>query len=221
MRMKRLLTGVLSAALLGATPLALTATSAEAKTTVATVITGKINKKKAEKGATVWISGNVDTVTGGMASPVGKLVIRRKLAGQSSYKTVYTDERPGSFFYKFKAKRSARYQIQYLGGSSKNYTYTPSSANVKSKVTRKLKVNTRIGSLVVKGKVKPKFKKKKFVVQVKSGKWKKWKKVKTNKKSRYRVKLRGNRKGIKYRFVVPASKGFVKTVSPVITARRY
>ena len=35
MRMKRLLTGVLSAALLGATPLALTATSAEAKTTVA------------------------------------------------------------------------------------------------------------------------------------------------------------------------------------------
>jgi len=217
MRMKRLLTGVLSAALLGATPIALAAAPAEAAT-VNTWIEGSINYSKAEYGKTVYLSGGVKSSTG---YPAGNVVIQRKLAGQSSFTTVQTDTSAGYFSYAFRAQKNTEFRILYSGGTSGSDTYTPSSASTSLKVYRKLQVKTSYTSLTVKGKVTPDFKKKKFTVQVKKGKWKTWKKVKTNKKGKYAVKLVGSRKGIKYRFVVPGSKGFTKTQSGVITARSY
>lgn len=217
MRMKRLLTGLLSAALLGATPIALAAAPAQAAT-VNTWIEGKISSKKIEKGRTVWISGNVHASAG---YPDGTVVIDRTIGNKTT--RVYTDTSPGYFSYSFKAQRNATFQIRFLGGSDYSNTYLASSASTKLKVMRKLNVKTSYTSLTVKGKVSPKFGNKKFTVKVKKGKkWKNWRKVKTNKKGKYSVRLNGSRgNGTKYRFIVPASKGFVKTKSGVITARIY
>ncbi|WP_110208888.1 hypothetical protein [Nocardioides daejeonensis] len=219
MRMKRLLTGVISAALLGMTPIALAATPAQAATPTTTWIEGKITYSKAEYGRRIWLDGNVKSANG---YPSGTVLVQRRWADESSWSTVLTDTTPGYFSYDFKATRNAVFRVVFQGGSDSQYIYPAAQSNdVTFGAYRKLDVKTSYSSLVVKGKVSPDFKNKKFKVQVKKGGWKNFKKVKTNKKGKYAVKLAGSRKGTKYRFVVPSNKKFLSTTSGIITARIY
>lgn len=215
MRMKRLAGGVLSAALLGLTPVAFTAGPAQAATPTATTITGKltgtIKGSTARYKANVSISGNVESANG---YPTGTLVIQQKLAGKKSYKTVYTDTSPGYFSHSFKAKQNANYRIVFTGGSDSQYTYLNSETSANLKVMRDL--GDKISNLKLQGKVKPKYKKKKVTIEIKTskkGKWKKWATVKTNKKGKWAKKLPARAKCTYWRAWTKKDKKFVKSYS--------
>ena len=234
MRMKRLFGGVLSAALLGLVPVALSAAPAQAAT-YETRVTAQMSYTTVEAGRDISITGNTEYFDGSTwravpsnyessptASTAGAAVLQRKLAGSSTWTTIEVDSSAGSFyFYPVRATQNATYRVVFNALSKDGHVYPANGAEGKLTVLRKIDVKTKYGSLKVTGKVSPEFKKKKLVVQVKKGKWKTWKKVKTNNKGKYAVKLVGSRNGTKYRFVAPGSKKFAKTTSGIITATAY
>ncbi len=211
MRMKRFFGGVLSAALLGLVPVALTSAPAEAATPMATSITGGIDKTTTVVGTTVYLSGKVESADG---YPKGTLVVQEQRAGSSSYKTVLTDDSPGYFSYSFKAKQNTSFRILFTGSSDSTYTYLDSNGTASLNVMRDL--GDKIANLKLQGKVKPKYKKKKITIEIKTskkGKWKKYATVKTNKKSKWAKKLPAKSKCTYWRAYAKGDKKFVKSYS--------
>lgn len=119
---------------------------------------------------------------------------------------------------------NANYRLYYTGGTDYSGTYSAAySPVVKVKTYRALNDS---GSCArgchLKGHIKPTYKHKRVIIQVKKGHWKTYKKVKTNKASRFKVKVTASRgAGTKYRIVVKGNKQFTKTVSTVYRAYRY
>lgn len=116
------------------------------------------------------MSGSVRTADNTGVS--GLVELRRKLAGESSFKTVATDTASPYFeFRDQKALRNATYQVVFVGDA----TYASSLVQGELKVMRDL--GDKISNLKLQGKVKPKYKKKKVTIEIKTsknGKWKKW-----------------------------------------------
>lgn len=227
MRMKRFITGAVAAGLLGLTPLALAAAPAQADTIITRVSPDGL-ATKIQAGQKFSVVGKVEYSTNGGASWAqvpfgsGSVVLQRQLKGSSTWSTVSTDQYGDSFYiYPVTATKNANYRLVYSGGTANGQNFPAASASGYQAVLRKIDVKTRYGSLVVSAKVTPDFKRKKVVVQVKRGGWKTWRKVKTDKKGKMKVKLVGNRKGIKYRFLVKGDKSYSTTYSGVIRARTY
>lgn len=219
MNFKRFITGTVAAGLLGLTPIALAAAPAQAGTPSGTQIAAQISKSKAEYGDSFYISGNVESQFG---YPTGTLTLSRKIAGESSYKVVGTDTSPGYFSFDLKAVGNATYVLSFGGGSDSQYDYQPSTLAGKQSVFRKVTVKTNSRTMTAKGKITPSFGKKKFVVQIKKGGWKTYKRVKTDKAGKYSVRLPGKRgKGNKYRLVIKGDKRFVTNNFHTITSRIY
>ncbi len=155
----------------------------------------------------------------------GQYVVERRLAGQKGFKAIKSGTTYGTVTLSgLKVVRNAVYRVRFLGGSGSvggtPVVMSPSAGKKQLRVMRKfgkLKVNKN--KRIFRGKVAPKYKRKRVIIQRKNCekgcKWKPYAKVKTNKKSVFAVKMQV-RKGKKwfYRAVIPKNKAFVKSVSP-------
>lgn len=218
MRLTRLVAGATTASLLGLAPLALTTGTAHAadKATVTTI--KAFNPLVTFKGASPHLLVEVDLVDSDSSIyGAGTVTLFARPANAKKWKKVRTVAASDSVpLIDVVPKRTTQYRAEYSGGSSEGYgTFAPSSSKtVKVRVSRKLTATTTLATkgLVVKGRVAPKYAKKKIVVHKRVGaKWKKFRTLKTNKKSRFSVVLPKKRATTKYRVTVPGNKQYAKT----------
>ncbi|WP_122817482.1 hypothetical protein [Nocardioides pantholopis] len=207
MRISRPLAGLISAALLGLVPLATSASPAAAAEGTSTSFSA--TKKSFTYGDPLglYLGGSVNTATG--TAYEGAAYLQMLPKGSSTWTNVAVDTAPGYLYFNVKATRNALYRVAYVGSAR----FSPStSAAVNIKVKRKLAIKNPRGTLI-KGTVKPKYKRGKVVIQRKVGKkWKKYKTMRANKKGKFSTthKVFGSRTN--YRLILPANKAFSKTV---------
>lgn len=230
-RVSRLLTAALASALL-APAVALTASPASAAT--ATQIDESegpwlsYSTQYQEQpgplmyGSSISLNITVETTSG---DPVyeGMVTVQRKLANRSTWTTVISSEMDKPYIFDtIKAAGSATYRVLYSG----NDEYAASDASTGVKVQRDLgtePVDTG-RKLFIKGKVKPKFKNKKVIIQRRNGsKWAKYSVVRTSRTSQFKARVVAPNKigpKFKYRVFVPASGGFAASTSQTYIASR-
>lgn len=217
--MKRLLTGAVAAALLGVTPVAIsTAPAAAAAATTVTI-------------ERAWPSGNpvefndevkfVSSVTSGGSSVYDGTVHLQRRKADGSWATVQTQGASGYVSWnEFRAKSKGTYRAVYTGYGS---TYAGDVSSARGlPVARKLTIKSKSARKGVKfiGKVKPTYKRKKVVIHKKvKGKWRKYRTVRTNKRSKFTTKLPAKGKRTYWRFTVKGSKQFVPTKQVWYTIR--
>jgi hypothetical protein len=212
MKTTRLLTGLLSAALLGAGPLALAQPAQAATVNLTTVTTLEVSY-----GEPVVISGEEVSISGSVMASDGSSTYKgtvtlyaqsSKDAGPVALATV-----PASGYLSFpdiKPKSNTTYQAAFSGYAattvSENNYAASTSAPLGIGVQRKVKFTTP--GLWLKGKVTPDYKRKKVVLkQLKGKKYVAWRKVKTDKKGTFKVKA-PNKSGFKFSASVPGDKHY-------------
>lgn len=218
MRLRRILAAAVVTAL--AAPAALLTTSTTASAATATQIVGGSQGKgwiyrsssATQPGAPVFgdtFSLSINVVAGSTQVYDGTLTVQRQLPGQE-WKTIKTSDQ--AYLYdSIKAVGNASYRVLYSGSGD----YSPSSAGVTSQVQRKLDYqNVGSRTVVLAGKVSPKYKGKITVFKQQGKKWKKFKTIKSNKKGKFRTPLPAPRSGRYYfKLEIPASRTFAKTQS--------
>jgi hypothetical protein len=222
MRMTKLGVIVASLALTAGTASVLAAGPADAATATKAKLT--INGKHKAKGVYGSLVGLLDgSVTDASGNPVdgGSAALQRKLPGKG-WKTIKTDD--DASFVDFgsagsKAKGNAAYRVRYSGDS----TYSATTSNVVTVTTLwKVKDTSACpgGHCHISGKLTPKAKHKKLVVQVKVGHWKRFKVLHTSAKSKYQVGVstRGG-KPTHYRLLIPGTKSIAGVKIPYVVHR--
>lgn len=172
-----------------------------------------------------------DPADGAWKSPSGaEYVVERRLAGQKRFSTLATGSTYGLITVSgTKVLRNAAYRVRITGGTINlggvEYTYAPTQAARQLRVMRKFNTNIHRTRLVFSGKVVPKHARKNVIIQrkncAKGCKWKPFKRIKTNAKSRFAIKLpaRTNKRTY-FRAYVPNNKQFVKSYSDVVYTTR-
>lgn len=214
MRLQRLVAGVLGAALLGALPMALTTTSAQAGTT-----TGPASRFEnaayfeAPDGNNVWRYGQavefeadvmIECTPGGADftcrpadEPGDSVTLQRKMAGSTTWKTVSTKyDASVKVTFSVKSAGTAVYQILYSGGTTAEIQ--PSDAGTSpslkgSRNPRGIAVLTRRGAFY-RGNVDPGWARKPITIQRKACAadrcpWRAYKTVRTTSTGAYSVKI--------------------------------
>ncbi|MGB0102160.1 MAG: hypothetical protein WBP61_17915 [Nocardioides sp.] len=140
-------------------------------------------------GDKLSLSINVETEAGQQVYD-GSLTVQRKLPGKA-WKTI--KKSTSAYLYdSVKAAGNATYRVLYSGSGD----YSPSTAGATSKVQRKIEIkNAGTRKVILSGKVSPKYKGKVAIFKKNGKKWKKFKTVRTNKKSKFRTPLPAPRKG--------------------------
>jgi hypothetical protein len=221
MRLQRLVAGVLGAALLGAVPMALTTTSAQAGTTgPASTVNGKYFD--APDGNNVWRFGQAvkfeaDVMiecTPGAADftcrpadePGDSVTLQRKMAGSTTWKTVSTRyDANAKVSFSVKSAGTAVYRILYSGGTSAAIQPSDSGASPSLKGSRNprgMAALTRSGA-VYRGNVDPGWARKPITIQRKACAadrcpWRAYKTVRTTRTGGYSVKISVPRSGRLY-----------------------
>jgi hypothetical protein len=194
---------------------------AQAATTPKVVL--KMARTSGTYGDSISLAGAV--AYHGSAVYTGTGYLQRQAKGSTTWANVQSASAGG--YMTFPAAKfigNANYRIYYTGGTNYSGTYAAAfSPVVKVKTYRDLNDSgTCVRGCHLKGHVKPKYKHKRVIVQVKKGKWKTYKLVKTNKYSRFNVKVTASRgAGTKYRIVIKGDKKFARTTSNVYRAYRY
>lgn len=232
MRVRRLLAALLTTGLVApaAAVIATSGTTASAATATR-IVSGStsegwisLNKYSRQPGPGVYgdtlsLSINVQDANGQQVYD-GSLVVQKLAKGSRAWSTVASSS--SAYLYEtVKLTSSATYRVLYSGTSE----YSPSGAAASVKAQRDLNTtpvdNGR--QFGIKGKV-TKYKKKPVLVQKKVGKkWKKFSKVRTDKKGRFFARVKAPAKvGGKtpYRIVVKASGGFATSTSVTYTATK-
>lgn len=221
MRITRLIAGTVSAGLLGVTPIAI-ATSADAAATVATATTLTSEKTAYTYGDTIYFDAAVTTSDPANPYAPGAATLYIQRAGSTIWEPVSSDEGVSYlYFTDVEASGNALYKVVYPGGvDGTGDVYTASeSAPFAIQTFRKLNIKNPRGTFV-KGKISPDYKKKKVLVQKKVGKkWKKFRTLKTSKKSVFTTTLPASRKRTYWRFVVKGDAQFVATAAEGSTIR--
>ncbi|HXH79056.1 hypothetical protein [Nocardioides sp.] len=214
MRFSRIITGLTAAGLLGLTPLAVSAPANADGQTYTSNIAFEISPAQSlySYGDDFYVSGSVtgptavDTPTGGQAQ------LQMLTPANPVWTTIAVDDSPGFLYFTgdFKFLSNTQLKVVYTG-----YTATSQfddsylageSAPLVVPVTYVLNAKTPGTSIV--GKIKPSYKKKKVIIQRKVGKtYKKYRTVRTNNKSAFRVKLPTGKRGKKvfFRVIVKGS----------------
>lgn len=150
-----------------------------------------------------------------------------------AWTVVATDDTPSFFYFANaaqKAKGNVQYRIHYLGGTYTDangvaHTLDPSYSGVVTvKTYYKITVSSPCsGGCKYIGKIAPKYKHKKVLMQVKrNGHWKKYSVVKTNAKSKFVARVHASRgKGTIYRCVVKGSKNVQATAGDAYIYKIY
>ncbi len=220
MRVRRIVGSLVTAALV-ATPLSLAATSSPAAAATPTTVgsyssSGWLSTSgyKSQPGATVYgdtvyYSVSIKSSTGDYVDS-GTTYVQRRLAGSSAWSTIASAS--GSYVSgDTRAVKGATYRVIYSGSSE----FAPTSAAKTLPVQRKITVANRgHHRVLLVGKVGPKYRGKVAIFKKHGRHWKRWKVVKTNRKSTFKSYLPAPRKGRYYWQVrIPGSRGFAKSNS--------
>lgn len=223
MRITRLVAGAVTAGLLGVTPIAISA-PADAAVTVQTAATITSSKTAYVYGDTIFFDAAVTTTDPDRQYAPGSATLYMMRGGSSTWEAVATDDGVSYLYFSgVKAVANAQYKVVYPGGTDTydGDVYTPSeSAPFAIATARKLTIKNPRGTFI-KGKVAPKYKKKPVIIQKKVGKkWKKFRKIKTNKQSRFSITLPASRKRTYFKIMVKGNREFA-TASQVGSTVRY
>ncbi len=206
MRFTRLIAGLTTAGLLGLAPVAISAPAqATDNLTTTTTIELAYGDNPVEYGGDVVLRGAV-VASDGNSAYEGTATLYQYTPSNPTWTPVATVDASGYLSLPDqKPTSNVAYKVVYSGYAATNAyqdNYAPSeSAVLNVGVTYKLKARTPGTSIV--GKIKPSYKNKKVLIQRKVGKkYKKYRTVKTNKKSAFRVKLPTGRRGQKVYFRV-------------------
>lgn len=219
MRLRRILAAAVVTTL--AAPTALLVSSSPAAAATGTKIVPSNGKSWIQPGSktqpgpsatgdTLYFYINVVSTDGSGDPYAGTLSVQRKLAGSKSWKTIATSSYAG-YSGSTKAIKNATYRAVYSGGASGDTSWTGSSADKSVKVQRNIEIKN-VGpsrQVVLQGKIKPKYKGAVAIYKKNGKKWKKFKTVRTNKKSTFRTPLPAPRSGRYYWNVkIKPGKGF-------------
>ena len=168
----------------------------------------------------VSIAGVVSSGGSPLASKT--VTLQRQMKGSDTWTSLGTDYSDGNGVVQIwdDARGTATYRLVFDGSSDSTYA-TAYSPDRLVKVMRDLNATDvkKDGRLLFKGKVTPKWNKKKIVLERKTskkGKYKVVKRAKTNKKGKWSFRLSAPRKGSwYYRAWVPGRNGFVKSYSHI------
>ncbi|QCX26658.1 hypothetical protein [Nocardioides jishulii] len=220
MRLHRTIAGLVSAALLGLAPVALAGAPAHAASYTTVTEIGASRTLIEYKGSyKPYLQASVKTPDGGSVF-YGDVDLQASVAG-AAYKTIRTVKASGFIsFSDVVPSKNTTYRVIYKGGASSYDSYSASNSKALTiKVARKLTIKNPKGTKI-NGKVSPKYAKQKIVIQKKVGKkWKKFRTLKTNKKSRFSVTLPAKRKRTYFRFIVPGNKAYAQRVAEGSTIR--
>jgi hypothetical protein len=222
MRTSKLCAALASLAITTGAAAVLSAGPTQAETPTATTAKLAINQHKNVKGQYGDLIGYLEaTITdpNGGGVYTGSAVLQRRLPGKK-WANVKTDHdgtdgmRFGS--YGSHAWGNVRYRLHYLGGTDANTAirYAASYSNVVTVTTLWSFKDTSAcphGHCHISGRLIPRTKHHKILVQVKHGGWKKYRVLHTNRKSKYRVGVTGSRKGTKYRIIIAGTKKIAAT----------
>lgn len=203
-----------------------TAVLAASPAQAATATTAKLDisghkSAKAAYGSYVGLFGGSVKDSSGNEVTSGTAALQRKVPGKA-WKTVATDTSPGFLYFGSvgsKAKGNALFRVVYTGDS----TYASATSNSVAIGTLWGIHDTSScpnGHCHISGKLSPKAKHHKVLVQVKHGKWKKYRVLHTNAKSKYKVGVSGSRgKGTRYRIVISGNKHILATKKGYVVHR--
>ena len=227
MRLRRILAAAVVTSL--AAPAALLTTAAPASAATATSIVSGTEGKgwiypssyRSQPGVPRYgdtLSLSINVVTdGGSQVYDGTLTVQRLLPG-GDWKTIATSS--SAYLYdSTTAVGNATYRVLY-GGSG---DYAPSDAAVTGKIQRRLDLTAVSGKRAgIKGKVSPKYHGTVLVLKKQGKQWKKFKTVRTDKRSRFVVYLPAPRRG-KYfwRIQIASNKAFATTNSQTYYTTKY
>ena len=209
MRFNRIVTATITAGVVGLVPVAVSS-PASAAATYATTVALEAGAPAVVYGDEVSFSGAVSDTTTGAAANTGTVSLQVYSGKNPVWTEVQTDTTPSSFsFYDVKPASNSQYRVVYSGATETDGdVYTPSeSAPVNVGVQRKTILKTK--GLVVIGKVKPDFGKKKIVIKKKQGKkFVPFKKIKTDAKGAFRFKAPSN-KGFTFSVTIPSDSNYI------------
>ena len=223
MRITRLVAGSVTAALIGITPLAISAPAHADGQTYTPVITANLNVQDAPfeapyvYGAGFYVSGSVTDPAGLYDANYDADVAYLQVYTPSNpvWTTIATDDSPGFLFFDgdFTFSENTQLKVVYSGAPAAGPyqdTFTAGeSAIISAPVTRKVVFKNPKGTRI-KGNVSPDYGKKKIKVAKKVGKkWKKYKTYKTTKAGKYKFTLPAPRRGkTQWRITVPGNAQF-------------
>ncbi|GAA1935357.1 hypothetical protein [Nocardioides hwasunensis] len=216
MRINRLVAGTVSAGLLGLAPIAIAAPSHATENRTAAVVATP-SAPALTLGDDFSVSVTVTDTADGSSVYNGTSTLYALAPGAAEYAPVATGTSASSSFFDVKPKTNTTYKVVYSGYTATS-TYQNNYAVAESApftvgVARKLVIKNPRGTFI-KGKVKPKYAKKKIVIQKKVGKkWKKFRTLKTNKKSAFQTTLPASKKRTFFRFIVKGNAKYIDTVA--------
>lgn len=231
MKTRRIIAGLVSASMLGVAPLAFAAPSqadeassevaSEAKKAFAPTIELKPAHKKLVHGTKTYFSGTITYVdeTGARQYVSGGTATLQRATTKKPKKwvTVGTDTYPSSLYFSdVKVPANSRFRVVYSGFtaqySSQDSITAGTSKPKRVNVARKMTYKNRKGFKIT-GRVTPQFKRKKLVIKVskrQKGGYKNWKKVRTNKKGRYTIRLPKRRGTWYWKIIAKGNKHYKK-----------
>lgn len=216
---KRIIAGTVTAGLLGVTPLAVSAPAQAADnwttTTVATPSTNGV-----VYGDDLYVSVDISSSDGySPGGSDGTSTLYAMEAGSTAWVPVATASSTYSSFYDVKPKMNTAYKVVYSGFTDPDQgtygdNYAPSeSAPFTVAVQRNVSIDKAKARMTIKGKVKPTYKRKKVKIRIKKGKrYVKYRTIKTDRRSRFTVRLPAPRRGKKlfFKITVPGNSQYVK-----------
>lgn len=203
MRITTYTAGLVTAGLLGLTPLGVAAPASADGQTYTPVITAAISPAKSvyTYGDSFWVSGKVTDPSGVQTPSGGQALLQVWTPSNPVWTTVATDDSPGYLFFDgdFKFTSNAQYKVVFTGspaqGSWDDTYLAGESTAMTAMVMRKVVFKNPRGTLI-KGKVTPDYNRKPIKVHKKVGrKWTKYKTFKTSGTGKYRFKLPAPRRG--------------------------
>ena len=231
MSVSRRIAALLSMALLASTGAVLAAPAAAAEEGAQTQVSITLDKKRMRFKDTFTVRGQVTTsLSDGKTYYVDSapVSLQRRFPGKPWRTIASTTSGSYDGIYRFPgvtALQNAGYRVRYAGETrsddSGELTLAASTSQVRAiKVQRAFRLSSgrRNGGIVFKGRVLPKYQGKVVQIQRRTCErcaWKGWTKVRTNKRSRFAVRVAVPSRGTwDYRARTPKSSAFVLSTSP-------
>lgn len=210
MRLTRILTVAVTTTLVGSATAALPAPAQAGTDRTGTTTIAKATTRPVVYGGTTSITGHVTAADKSTVYGTVTLYAGRAAAGKHRrYTVVGHDDSPKTFrFSNLQPRRNTVYVVAF---TSVGTNYRNSTDRTTVRVRRHVTIRNPHG-LLLKGKVRPDYKHKRVVVQrKKGGHWKAYRVVRTNKRSRFHVRLSAPRQGRRhFRVTVPGSKNYLR-----------
>lgn len=195
-------------------------------TAVETVVLLELSQGQALHNTALTLTGGVlgwsPEINDWAPVPSGTVTLHRRWKGTQAWVSLGSHTIVGELFtYSFRASRNADYRVTYNGGAYGVYTFNTSETTLPLGVARRFKESITKRTLVFKGRIVPSYARKAIVIQRKTCatcSWKRYAKVRTDKRSRWSKKLtapRGFGQRWYFRAVAPGGAQYLQSYSRV------